>query len=34
MHCMLIANLQVVSYDVCINAQMVITMFNEELLEL
>ena len=28
MHCMFIANLPVVSYDVYINAQMVIIMFN------
>ena len=32
--CMFIANFQVVSYDVYINAQMVIIMFNDELLEL
>ena len=29
MHCMFIANLPVVSYDVYINAQMVIIMLNE-----
>ena len=34
MHCMFIANLQVVSYDVYINGQMVIKMFNDELLVL
>ena len=34
MHCMFIANLPVVSYDVYINAQMVIIMFNDELLGL
>ena len=34
MHCMFIAYLQVVSYDVYINAQMVIIMFNYELLGL
>ena len=34
MHCMFIANLQVVSYDVYINVQMVIIMFNDELLGL
>ena len=34
MHCMLLANLQVASYDVYINAQMVIIMFNGELLGL
>ena len=34
MHCMFIANLQVVSYDVYINAKMVIIMFNDELLAL
>ena len=34
MHCMFIANLHVVLYDVCINAQMVIIMFNDELLGL
>ena len=33
-HCMFIANLQAVSYDVYINAQMVILMFNDELLGL
>ena len=32
MHCVFIANLQVVSYDVYINGQMVIIMFNKELL--
>ena len=32
MHCMFIANLQVVSNDVYINAQMVVIMFNDELL--
>ena len=34
MHCMFIANLPVVSYDVYINAQMVFIMLNEILLEL
>ena len=34
MHCMFIANLQVVSHDVYINDQMVIIMFNDELLGL
>ena len=34
MHCMFIANLPVVSYDVYINAQMVIIMLNEILLGL
>ena len=34
MHCMFIANLQVVSYDAYVNAQMVIIMFNDELLGL
>ena len=34
MCCMLKANLQVVSYDVYINAQMVMIMFNDELLGL
>ena len=34
MHCMFIVNLHVVSYDVYINAQMVIIMFNDELLGL
>ena len=34
MHCIFIANLHVVSYDVYINAQMVIIMFNGELLGL
>ena len=34
MHCMFIANLQIVSHDVYINAQMVIIMFNDELLGL
>ena len=34
MHCMFIANLYVVSYDVYINAQMVFIMFNDELLGL
>ena len=34
MHCMFIANLPVVSYDVYINAQMVIIMLNDELLAL
>ena len=34
MHCMFIANLQVLSYDVYINAQMVIIMFNDKLLGL
>ena len=34
MHCMFIANLRVVSYDVYINAQMVIIMFNDKLLGL
>ena len=34
MHCMFIANLPVVSYDVYINAQMVILMFNDILLGL
>ena len=34
MHCMFIANLLVVSYDVYINAQMVIIMLNEILLGL
>ena len=29
MHCMFIANLQVVSYDVYINVQLVIIMFND-----
>ena len=34
MHCMVIANLPVVSYDVYINAQMIIIMLNEILLGL
>ena len=34
MYCMFIANLQVVSCDVYINAQMVFIMFNDELLGL
>ena len=34
MHCMLIANLYIVSYDAYINAQMVMKMFNDELLGL
>ena len=34
MHCMFIANLSVVSYDVYINAQMVIIMLNTILLGL
>ena len=34
MHYMFIANLPVVSYDVYINAQMVIIMFNDDLLGL
>ena len=34
MHCMFIANLHVVSYDVYINAQMVIIMLNDKLLGL
>ena len=34
MHCMFIANLPVVSYDVYINAQMVFIMLNEILLGL
>ena len=34
MHCMFIANLLVVSYDVYINAQMVIIMLNEIILGL
>ena len=34
MHCLFIANPQVVSYDVYINAQMVIIMVNDELLGL
>ena len=34
MHCMFIASLQVVSYDVYINGQMVIIMCNDELLGL
>ena len=34
MHCMFIANLLVVSYDVYINAQMVIIMLNDILLGL
>ena len=34
MHCMFIANLHIVSKDVYINAQMVITMVNDELLRL
>ena len=34
MHCMFIANLLVVSYDVYINAQMVIIMLNDTLLGL
>ena len=34
MHCMFIANLPVVSYDVYINAQMVSIMLNEILLGL
>ena len=34
MHCIFIANLHVVSYDVYINVQMVIIMFNDELLGL
>ena len=34
MHCMFRANLHVVSYDVYINAQMIIIMFNDELLGL
>ena len=34
MHCMFLANLLVVSYDVYINAQMVIIMLNEILLGL
>ena len=34
MHCIFIANLTVVSYDVYINAQMVIIMLNEILLGL
>ena len=34
MHCMFIANLPVVSYDVYINVQMVIIMLNDELLGL
>ena len=34
MHCMFIGNLYVVSYDVYINAQMVIIMLNDELLGL
>ena len=34
MHCMFIANLPVVSYDVYINAQMVFIMVNDELLGL
>ena len=34
MHCMFIANLPVVPYDVYINAQMVIIMLNEILLGL
>ena len=34
MHCVFIANLHVVSYDAYINAQMVFTMLNDELLGL
>ena len=34
MHCKFIANLHVVSYDVYINAQMLIIMFNDKLLRL
>ena len=34
MHCMFIANLHIVSKDVYINDQMVIIMFNDELLGL
>ena len=34
MHCMFIANLHVVSYDVYINAQMVLLMLNDKLLGL
>ena len=34
MHCMFIANLHIVSKDVYINAQMVIIVFNDELLRL
>ena len=34
MHCMFIANLNIVSKDVYINAQMVIIMINDELLGL
>ena len=34
MHCMFIANIPVVSYDVYINAQMVILMLNDKLLGL
>ena len=34
MHCMFIANLHVVSYDVYINSQMVIIMLNDKLLGL
>ena len=34
MHCMFIANLHVVLYDVYINAQMVFIMFNDVLLGL
>ena len=34
MHCMFIDNLQVVSYDVYINVQMIIKMFNDKLLQL
>ena len=34
MHCMFIANLHVVSYDVYINGQMVVIMLNDKLLGL
>ena len=34
MHCMFIANLHVVSYDIFIKAQMVFIMLNDELLGL
>ena len=34
MHCVFIANLQIVSYGIYINAQMVIILFNDELLAL